>query len=675
MSIGRVTLLLGLSPFAAAAAQGAVAADSQAAGNTELQEVIVFGRAESKIGVAQAASEGTVGGADLLVRPMLRVAELLEAVPGLIAAQHSGSGKANQYFLRGFNLDHGTDFTTYIDQVPMNLRTHGHGQGYLDVNGLIPETVDRIDYRKGTYRADSGDFSAAGASYLTTVDRIKPFVAGEAGQYGWQRLAGGNSLSLGGGMLSLIGQWKGYDGPWQQPEHLQHIAGWGKYAQPLTLGMLELSLSAYHATWRPTEQIPERAIGTTVCADEFCALDPTATGETLRYIATARLVADHWRATLYGQYYDWHMSSNPTYDYQILQFDRRWIGGGRYERQWQFAERGQLSLGVEGRYDDIGNVGLDHTNQGVFVAHIGQHAVKEGSLSAYGEALWKPLPGLRLSGGLRADSYHVQVRAKLPGLDEGNRSAELLSPKLDLAYALGTRTELYASWGRGFHSNDARGVVNATTPVPMLSPAVGHEAGLRFEIGELRLTATYWWLNLASELSFVGDSNSVEPGPATERRGFELVGFWRPRDWLAFDAVWTGSHARYVDEPGAEFIPGAIESAGEFGVAFIRGPWELSARERVLGAYPLIEDNSLRASPERVLNLRAAWKRRGWQLYGELLNAFDSHGKDIVYYYGTHIDALDGPADPQDLDATRIDGRVSRAVEPRTIRVGLKYDF
>src|SRR5258706_1511042 len=154
----------------------------------ELQEIVVFGRAEQLIGKAAAASEGTVGGADLSVRPMLRVAELLEAVPGLIAAQHSGSGKANQYFLRGFNLDHGTDFTNYVDGVPWNLRTHGHGQGYLDVNGLIPEVVERIDYRKGPYRADVGDFSLAGASFLTTDARLyAPLVSAELGPYGSHR--------------------------------------------------------------------------------------------------------------------------------------------------------------------------------------------------------------------------------------------------------------------------------------------------------------------------------------------------------------------------------------------------------------------------------------------------------------------------------------------------------
>src|SRR5512145_47691 len=159
------------------------AAQPAAQSNDGLEEIVVFGRSLELVGRAEAASEGTVAGADLLVRPMLRVAELLEAVPGMVAVQHSGSGKANQYFLRGFNLDHGTDFTTYIDGMPLNLRSHGHGQGYLDVNGLLPEIVDRIDYRKGPYRADAGDFAMAGASFITTIDRLDaPFTALETGE-------------------------------------------------------------------------------------------------------------------------------------------------------------------------------------------------------------------------------------------------------------------------------------------------------------------------------------------------------------------------------------------------------------------------------------------------------------------------------------------------------------
>jgi outer membrane receptor protein involved in Fe transport len=646
----------------------ALLACTSAVAGEVLEEVVVFARGEALIGKADAASEGAVGGADLSVRPLLRVAELLEAVPGLIAVQHSGSGKANQYFLRGFNLDHGTDFTTVIDDVPMNMRTHGHGQGYLDVNGLIPEVIDRIDYRKGTYRADIGDFSMAGSSFMTTIHDVAPFVALEDGAYGWRRVAGGTSVDVGAGKLMGVAQWKTYDGPWELPENLQHQSMWGKYVRPLGSNTLEFSLSGYHAQWRPTEQIPERAIGTSVCEDAFCALDPTATGETLRWIGAARLLGDGWRASLWAQYYDWHMVSNATYDFQINQFDRRWIGGGRYQRELQLSDTLALTAGVETRYDDIGNVGLQHTDAGRVLEDISRVAVNESSVGAYSEAQWDPIDHLRVTAGLRADYFDFDVRARMPGLDEGSATDSAVSPKLAAAYRISPNVELYANWGKGFHSNDARGVVNTVTPVQGLSKGEGKEVGARFELGSFNITTTYWWLSLDSELKFVGDSNSVEPGPATDRRGYEVVAFWRPLSWVAVDAVWTGSRARYVDSPDGSYVAGAVENAGEFGVSLVRNVWEASLRVRYLGKYPLIEDNSLRADAETGVNLRAAWKPGRFTAYAEVLNILDADGKDIVYFYGANVAGLDPPGE-------QVEGRVSRAEEPRTLRVGVKYAF
>ena len=521
-SIVRPCLVL----LTALAALPAPAAEAPPAAADTLEEVVVFARGEKLIGIAAAASEGAVGGADLSVRPLLRVAELLEAVPGLIAAQHSGSGKANQYFLRGFNLDHGTDFTTYLDGVPLNLRSHGHGQGYLDVNGLIPEIVERIDYRKGPYRADLGDFALAGAALMTTIDRVdRPFVAIESGQYGWKRVAGGTNLDVGPGELMLVGQWKGYDGPWELPEDLKHFSGYGKYSQTTGLGELKVSLSAYNATWHPTEQIPERAIGTPICANEYCALDTTATGETTRYIATARLVGEGWQATVYSQFYDWNMYSDSTYDFQIRQWDRRFTHGGRFEKQVELAEKLQLNFGGEGRYDDASKVEVDHTEARNFIEPIAAHKIAEGSLAGFAEATYSPIEDLRLTAGLRADWYSFKATALDPQFLSGSKDDSLVSPKLGLAYKLNPAIEFYANWGRGFHSNDARGVTASDPPVPGLIVGIGKEAGARFQSGNFNVTATYWWLDVDSELKFVGDSNSVEPGPASRRRGYELVGF------------------------------------------------------------------------------------------------------------------------------------------------------
>jgi outer membrane receptor protein involved in Fe transport len=645
-----------------------LAASSVATANETLEEVLVFARGEAQIGRASAASEGAVGGADLAVRPLLRVAELLEVVPGMIAVQHSGSGKANQYFLRGFNLDHGTDFSNYIDDVPMNLRTHGHGQGYLDVNGLIPEVVERIDYRKGPYRADTGDFSIAGAAYMSTVSTLDSFVAAESGKYDWRRLAAGASTDIGAGELVAVGELKSYDGPWELAEDLRHQSAWAKYSLPLSAARLELTVSGYHAQWRPTEQIPERAIGTDVCENQFCSLDPTAAGETLRWIASARLIGKDWRATAYAQYYDWNMLSNATYDFQINQFDRRWIGGGRFQRDWQLSQRLSLAAGVESRYDDVGNVGLQHAEAGALLETISRLLVREASAGVYSEATWTPVDRLRLTGGLRGDYYDFDVDARIDGVDVGSKNDNAISPKAGVAYAVNDRVELYGNWGRGFHSNDARGVVNTSTPVRGLSRGTGHEVGARLELGAVRLTTTYWWLALDSELKFVGDSNSVEPGAATRRRGYEVVGFWRPLDWLALDAAWTGSHARYVNSPEGAFVAGAVENAGELGISAVLDRWEASVRVRHLGEYPLLEDGSLYADPETSINVRGAWKTTHFTVYAELLNLLDDDGKDIVYYYGANVPGLD-PAGEQ------VDGRVSRVAEPRTVRVGVKYNF
>jgi outer membrane receptor protein involved in Fe transport len=311
---------------------------------------------------------------------------------------------------------------------------------------------------------------------------------------------------------------------------------------------------------------------------------------------------------------------------------------------------------------------LQHTEGGEYIETISRHSVRESSGAIYTEAAWRPIDGLRLTGGLRGDYYDFDVNARIEGVDAGSDSDNAVSPKFGAAYAIGDRIEIYGNWGKGFHSNDARGVVNKQTPVAGVSKGSGHEVGARFELGSVRVTATYWWLALDSELKFVGDSNSVEPGAATKRRGYELVGFWRPMDWLALDAAWTGSHARYETSPDGVYVAGAVESAGEFGVSMIYDRWEASLRVRHLGEYPLIEDNSLRADPETSVNLRGAWKSERFTVYAELLNALDDDGKDIVYYYGAHIAGLDP-------EGEQVDGRVSRVEEPRTLRFGVKYNF
>ena len=494
-------------------------------GGEQPDEIVVFGRNLELLGMADAASEGAVGGADLLVRPLLRVAELLEVVPGLIATQHSGSGKANQYFLRGFNLDHGTDFTTYVDGMPMNLRTHGHGQGYLDINGLIPELVERIDYRKGPYRADVGDFSMAG---VVVHHDHRPTRRSRSSRSRAASTAGGASRAAARSRLGdgdAHGHGRAQDvrravGAAGEPEH---TAVWGKYARPTGFGTLAITRRrAITRRGIPTEQIPERAIGTSACADAFCALDPTRPAATDRWITTRRLDGDKWRASAYAQYYDWQMQSDPTYDFQLNQFDRRWTTGGRYERTADRTMSLELNVGGDFRYDDIGNVGVDHWSQGRLVENISAER-DQGNLA---RRLRRSDAGSRstscaCSAGLRGDFYDFDVTAKNAHSFAGNENDSSRSPKIGVAYdAQRGRRALRQLGPRLPLERRARRREPRRRPVAgprRRAPAT--KVGARFEVGALKLTAAYWWLDLDSELIFVGDSNAVEPkGASTAQR-------------------------------------------------------------------------------------------------------------------------------------------------------------
>ena len=677
---GSALALLAPLPAAAQVAPQPVTdtAAADEADNAEQSTIYVYGRGERRIGEAIAASEGGVAGADIEVRPLLRPGELLEATPGLIATQHSGGGKANQFFLRGFNLDHGTDYALYIDDMPVNFRTHGHGQGYLDVQGLIPETVQRIDYRKGPYRADTGDFSFVGASMITTRDRLEPFALAELGEYGYRRYVAGGSIELGGGDLLAVGQAKFNDGPWELPEDFEAYSALLKYSVPLGTGDLQASLSIYDASWAPTEQIPQRVIGTPLCEDIYCTLDPTLRGRTEREILTINYRDDAWRVTAYAQHYDWSLLNNftfvlddPLHGDQRRQYEERWTYGGRLERKFDVLDNVSLRAGTEVRIDDISPVGLDNTADGAFLSTVGSFDVLESSIGVYGEAIWNPVERLMVIGGLRGDWYRFRTRA-LAGATSWSGIAKDhgLAPKLGLNYEITDRVALYANWGEVFHSNDARGVTNPVDPAPGIVEGTFKEIGARFERGPFILTGVYWWSTIESELIYVGDSGAVEPSDPGRRRGYEITGFVRPTEWLAIDAVWTGSKSRYQGLPeGENFVPGALESSGELGISAIFPEFNAAARARYLGPHPLIEDNSRRGESTLLVNLRAAWtpsNLAGFEIYGELLNVFDSKRHDIDYFYATRL-----PGEPPE----GIEDFNSRVVEPQQFRVGIKKTF
>ncbi len=663
----------------AAQAQAPATSDQAADVPGATQRVEITGRAEKRIGNAMTVSEGSVSGKELQVRPLLRTAELLEVMPGLIAAQHSGGGKANQYFLRGFNLDHGTDFSLLVDQVPMNMRTHGHGQGYLDVGGVIPEVVNRIDYRKGPYRADAGDFSLVGMATIQTADSFeRPFGKVEIGRFGYRRAVAGASWQAGDDDYLLAAEHKRYDGPWRLPERLDHSSLYLKGSHDVGAGTLRASLSVYHARWRPTEQIPERAIGT-VLPDEFGSVDPALKGHTDRAVLALTFDSDTWRASAYAQHYDWKLLSNftfflddPEQGDELEQVDRRRIFGGRLERQFRVSDSWRGSLGVEARFDDVPRVGLYKAVGGVRQAPRAVSSVRELSAALYGETRWAASPRVEVLAGLRADRYSFETHALEGGAWSGRVTDSQLSPKLGATFRVNPNMALYANWGRGFHSNDARGVTSPANPAPGLVPGTGAEIGARVEGKTFNFSATLWRMRVKSDLIYVGDSGAVEPSDATRRKGYEASLYWKPVPWLAMDANWTASHARFVGVPvGSDHVPGALESTGDLGVAAILDDWEAAIRVRHLGPHALVEDNSVRSDGTTLVNLRAARSfsvrgRKDLEVSIELLNALGSRRKDVDYYYASRL-----PGEP----AEGVEGLHSRAVEPRSLRVGVKLSF
>lgn len=632
-------------------------------------DIVVTARSEHRIGRDRAASAGAVSGDDLRARPLLRTNEIAEAVPGLLAVQHSGGGKAAQYYIRGFNLDHGTDFSITLDGMTMNLPTHAHAQGYLDLNGLIPETLDRIEYRKGPYDSRDGDFSLVAAADMTTLDRAPPAVTVEAGSYDYRRVAAVGSVPLAGGDLLLAGELKSNNGVWALPERLRHAGAFAKYTVATGIGTLRLGLSDYNATWRPTEQVPVRAIGT-LLSDRFGTLDPTLRGRTSRRIATVSLDAGRTSVSAYAQRYVFDLLSNFTFFLddplrgdQLEQTERRWTYGGRVRHRVPLGSGLDMTVGGEARLDRIDDVGFYQTRRGRRIATRSLADVRETALAGHAEIRWQPVEPLTLTGGARADHVRFRTIARAGDATDGDTDATIVTPKASAALTVAPGVALYANYGHGFHSNDARAVVARIDPVPALVRGIAYEAGTRIERGPAVLTVDHWWLRSQGELVFLGDSGTVEPRGPSRRRGWETTLYVRPVRWLSVDMIYATNHARFTDAPGADRIPNALESAGSLGMTLSAGTWQGALRVRRIGPRPLTEDGSVRGPATTVANARIARTFGRAEISIDVLNLFDTARADADYFYASRL-----PGEPLD----GVEGIHSRTVEPRQVRAAMR---
>ncbi|NBT64376.1 MAG: TonB-dependent receptor [Betaproteobacteria bacterium] len=493
----------------------------------ESSQIVVFGHYANDIGSSDSASQGVIGPELLSNRALLRPAEVLEYIPGMVVTQHSGDGKANQYFLRGMNLDHGTDFATTVNGVPINMPSHGHGHGYSDLNVLIPELVSRIQYRKGPYFAAEGDFSSAGSASIMYRSQLdKPIAAVSVGQRGYLRAIAAGSREIADGVTLLAAVERlNNDGPWTTPEGLRKANLLFTVSGGTPRENWSTSLSAYSAYWNSTDQVPQRLIDAGSYLGRpfgrFDSLDPSDGARTSRLSLSGnwqrsrddQITALQW----YLIKYDLDLYSNFTYALdrasdQFAQKDHRSVLGANAFRTWISdlgSERSMLNtLGVQVRQDQI-RVGLFDTVQRQIEGAVRDDRVRQTILGIYGQNELKWTSWFRTLAGIRADQLQADVTSFVLAENTGSASAFKVSPKMSMIFGPWHKTELFVNAGRGFHSNDARGMVARIDPktglevdrVPGLVSSRGREIGVKTEvIPHLQSAIAFWKLDFDSEL-------------------------------------------------------------------------------------------------------------------------------------------------------------------------------
>jgi hypothetical protein len=655
------------------------------------QQVVVTRHYDNAVGTSDAASQGVIEAGLLRSRPALRPGEILEFVPGVIVTQHTGDGKANQYFLRGFNLDHGTDFATSVNGMPTNLPTHAHGQGYSDLNFLIPELVQRVEYRKGPYYAKGGDFSLAGAAdiaYRTGFDR--PFLDVGIGQRGFRRHVAGGSTDLGSGR-TLLGAFEvmGHDGPWVVPQGLKRHNGVVTLSGVGDSSSWQLSFMGYRAKWTATDQVPERLLNAPGF-NRYGSLDPTAGGDTSRHSVSGQWSHNDaqggvWRAQAYVVRYAMDLYSNFTYALerpaagdQFAQKDARTVWGGQFSYAMShglFERIARSELGLQWRTDKA-RVGLYDSVARRITEVVREDDVQQTLVGVYAQNVLEWTPWLRSIAGVRVDHKRAQVDALSLTVNGGRAQDSKASPKLSLILGPWRKSEFFVNAGTGFHSNDARGATIRLDPrsgesaqrVPLLVAGRGAELGFRTEaIPGLQSSLALWGLKLESELVYVGDAGATEASRASSRRGVEFNNRYTPVQWLLIDADFAWSRGRFDN---GDRIPNAVDRVASMAVTLRDlAHWTTSLQWRYLGSGPLVEDNSVRSRPSSTLNTRIT---RGLPGLGrqtditlDIFNLTDRRVNDIQYFYESRL-----PGDP----APVADRHVHPA-EPRTFRLSLRWGF
>lgn len=675
----------------------------------------VQGREDSLIGIADSATQGTVGATEIQDRPILRSGEILETIPGVIITQHAGGGKANQYFLRGFNLDHGTDFAIFLDGMPLNLPSHAHGEGYADMNIVIPEFVERIDYEKGPYYAAVGNYGSAGSAEVVFFETLpENFFEVEGGMYGYGRAVFGISQKLGSGSLLYGGEVYHDDGPWKHPDNYYKFNGILTYSQGGDANGFSITARGYDGNWHSSDQIAANAVP---LVGFFGTLNPTDGGNSQRYSLQAEWhhqgANSETKVMVYGFYYDLDLFSDFTYfltdpvrGNQFEQKDNRWVAGldARHTIFSQrFGRKVKNTFGLQVRNDWIHN-GLFQTENRVRVdktdsetgttlpATTEADRFTDTQVGFYVDTKIQWAEKFRTDVAVRGDLDYFNVTSLITPANTGKASKFLPSPKASLIFGPWAKTEFYMQGGFGFHSNDGRGATQTVEPVsadnpfpntpvrriPALIPTKGAEFGVRtLLVPHLQSTLSLWYLHSASELQQDGDTGgTVASKQPSERYGVEWANYYTPLDHLAFDFDLADSKALFTTidgddaapgSPGGTSVPEAVQWVISSGVKLhdFKG-FSASLRLRFFGPRDLTSDGIYRSNSTSLVNAEVGYQiSKRFRVSAEFLNLLDRLDHDIDYAYTSRIAPT---AAPEFTD-------VFHPVEPFQARFGLTYRF
>ena len=636
------------------------------AGDSELIEINDQAPAES-------ASSVHLSRDDLGMRSRTQVSDILRQVPGLMVSQHAGGGKSDQYFIRGFDADHGTDLAIYADGIPVNLPSHGHGQGYADTHFLIPETVSTVDVHKGPYSARFGDFYTAGAMELSTLDKIDGptlWIAGGGplagprsfGQYN-RRVVGMASPEIRNNDTdrSLIAaQIADADGPFEHTQHFRQGNALVKWQGQVGRGDLKLETSWYAASWNASGQVPESAVDQHLIS-RFGSLDPSEGGDTSRASVQLgyRIRDDRgglWRASLFGLEYRLRLFSDftlfardPVHGDEIEQDDARFVWGldAGYERHLSLAGLDSyLTAGVQVRNDNTENA-LWHAEKRMRLGDcFGQGASpcndtvdRIRDVAGYVEATIHVLPHVHVLPGLRlervgwdVDDMNPATRSDPMTTTGGSAARTMALPKLSVEAEVTPKLDVFANAGSGFHSNDARSSV-ASHGQGALARGLGAEVGFRTTVvPRTRLAADLWYLHLDSELVWSGDAGGTEASGPTRRFGVDVEAAYSPLSWLRLDANLSLARSTLVQNAGnSNGLALAPRLMGQGGVTVVDGHQFVSLRARGIADRPGNDAGSLTAEGYLIFDLIAGRTFGKLDLNLTLSNLFNTAWREAQF--------------------------------------------